>query len=165
MNCLQGFNQEKVRDDHYTYCANNESVLVQMPTKAKSILKFSDGQGQLKAPFVTYADFESILEPMDTCSNDPTISYTNHVNKHTPSGFSTYSTFAYGSVEEPLKLYRGKDCVEEFCKHMRFEARRIYNMFPEKPMEPLTDQQWKEYNKSKKCHICLKPLIHLRILT
>ena len=41
---------------------------------------------------------------------------------------------------------------------MRFEARRIYNMFPEKPMEPLTDQQWKEYSKSKKCHICLKPI-------
>ena len=43
MNCLQGFNQESVRDDHYVYCANNESVRVDMPMKAKSILKFGDG--------------------------------------------------------------------------------------------------------------------------
>ena len=83
-----------------------------MPTKAKSILKFSSVQ--LKVPFVIYSDFESILEPMDTYSNDPTISHTNHVNKHTPSGFCTYSTFAYGSIEHSIKLCRGKDCVENF---------------------------------------------------
>ena len=41
---------------------------------------------------------------------------------------------------------------------MMSEAHRLYNMFPEKPMEPLTDKQWKEYNITKKCHICLKPV-------
>ena len=102
MNCLQGFTEESVRDNHYTYCVNNELVRVEMPTKVN--LKFSDGQGQLKAPFVIYADFESILEPMNTCSNDPTISHTNHVNKHTTSGFCTYSKFAYRNIDEPLKL-------------------------------------------------------------
>ena len=122
-----------------------------MPTKFKSILKFSDGQGQLKAPFIIYADFESILEPFDSCSNDPTISYTNHISKHTPSGFCTYSKFDYGEVDNPLKLYRGKDCVEKFCNHIRLEAHRLYHMFPEKPMQPLTDKQWKDRNKSKKC--------------
>ena len=30
-------------------------------------------------------------------------------------------------------------------------------MFPEKSMEPLTSAKKKEYAKSKKCHICLKP--------
>ena len=124
----------------------------------ETILKFSDGQGQLKAPFVIYADFESILESMSTCSNDPTIPYTNHINKHTPSGFCTYSTFAQGPIENPLKLYRGKDCVEEFCKHKKEEARRLYNKFPGKPMIPLTPKQWIEYTKSSECHICLKPI-------
>ena len=85
-----------------------------MPTKTKSILKFSDGQGQLKAPFVIYADFKLILEPIDGCSNDPTIPYTNHVSKHTPSGFCTYSKFAYGQVKNPLEIYRGQDCIERF---------------------------------------------------
>ena len=73
------------------------------------VLKFSDGQGQLKVPFVIYADFESILEPMSTCSNDPTIPYANHINKHTSSGFCTCSTFGYGNIENPLKLYGGRD--------------------------------------------------------
>ena len=67
----------------------------------ETILKFSDGQGQFKAPFVIYADFESILKSMSTCSNDPTIPYTNQINKQTPSGFCTYSAFAYGNLQNP----------------------------------------------------------------
>ena len=105
MNCLQGFNVEKTRDDHYVYCSNNEIVKVEMPKD--NILKFSDGQGQLKAPFVIYADFELILEPMSTFQNDPGHPYTNHINKHMPSGLCTYSLFAYGSIDNSLKLYRG----------------------------------------------------------
>ena len=77
MNCLQGFNEEKTRDDHYVYCSNNEMVRVEMPTDP--FLKLSDGQGQLKAPFVIYADFESILEPMATASNDPSIPHINQL--------------------------------------------------------------------------------------
>ena len=122
------------------------------------ILKFSDGQGQLKAPFGIYADFESILEPMATASNDPSIPHINHINKHTPSGFCTYSTFAHGEIKNPLKLYKGKDCVEEFCKYIRSQAHQLYNDYPEKPMIPLTKTQWKEYNSSNKCRICLKPI-------
>ena len=153
MNCLQGFSQEKTRDDHYVYCSNNETVRVEIPKDP--ILNFNDGQGQLKAPFVIYANFESILEPMATASNDPSIPHINHINKHTPSGFCTYSTFTYGEIKNLLKLYRGKDCVEEFCKYIRSQARQLYNDYPEKPMIPLTKTQWKEYNSSNKC---LKPI-------
>ena len=117
------------------------------------------GQCQLKAPFMIYTDFESILEPMDTASNDPSIPHTNHINKHTSSGFCTHSMFAYGELKNPLKLYRGKDCVQEFCKYIRSQARRLYNDFQEKPMIPPTKARWKEYSSSNECHICLKPMI------
>ena len=96
MNCLQGSSQENTRDDHYVYCSNNKMVRVEMPKDP--IFKFSNGQGQLKAPFMIYANFEYILEPMATASNDPSIPHFNHINKHTPSGFCTYSMFAYGDI-------------------------------------------------------------------
>ena len=137
MTCLQGFSQEKTRDGHYVYCSNNEMVRVEIPNDP--ILKFSDGQGQLKAPFVIYADFESVLEPMATSSNDPSIPHINLINKHTLSGFCTYSTFAYGYIKNPL--YRGKDCLEEFCKYIRSQACQLYNDYPEKPMIPLAKTQ------------------------
>ena len=63
MNCLQGFTQELSRDQHQAYCENNELVRVEMP-KQGSTVEFKDGQNQFKVPFIMYADFESILEPM-----------------------------------------------------------------------------------------------------
>ena len=63
MNCLQGFNEESSRDKHLGYCRKNESVKVEMPDK-KPIVQYSDAQFQFKVPFIMYADFESILEPI-----------------------------------------------------------------------------------------------------
>ena len=63
MNCLQGFTQELSRDQHQAYCEDNEPVRVEMP-KQGSTVEFKDGQNQFKVPFIMYADFESILEPM-----------------------------------------------------------------------------------------------------
>ena len=85
------------------------------------------------------------------------ISSTRGINNHVPSGWCVRSQFAYGNVEDPLKLYRGKDCVEKFCDHITEEARHLYHSYPEKPMKPLTKKQWKNFKKSSNCHICFKP--------
>ena len=109
MNCLQGFTQEFSRDQHQVYCEDNESVRVEMP-KQGSTVEFKDGQNQFRVPFIMYADFESILEPMDPVEpRSPNQPYTNEVNQHTPSGWCVYSKFAYGDVDNPLRTYRGKD--------------------------------------------------------
>ena len=48
-NCLQGFTQELSRDEHYSYCTDNETVRVEMPNKGSTI-EFYDGQNQFKVP-------------------------------------------------------------------------------------------------------------------
>ena len=145
MNCLQGFTQESSRDQHQIYCEDNESVRVEM-SKQRSTVEYKDGQNQFKVPFIMYANFESILEPLDpvepgSCSQP----YTNEVNQHMPSGWCVYRKFAYGDVDNPLRTYRGKDCIETFCNYIKGEARRLYHMFPMLPMGPLTKKQWKKY--------------------
>ena len=78
------------------------------------------------------------------------------INQHIPSGFCVYSKFAYGEIEDPMKVYRGKDCVEVFCEYIEKEAQRLFKSFPEKKMIPLTKEEWREYDKATKCHICLE---------
>ena len=46
---------------------------------------------------------------------------------NTSSGFCVHSVY----VENPLKLYRGKDRVNVFCDYVENEAERLPNMFPE----------------------------------
>ena len=156
MNCLQGFTQESSRDQHQACCENNESVRAEMP-KQGSTVEFKDGQNQFNVPFMMYADFESILDPIESPNPDPDRPYSQNVNQHTPSGWCVYSKFAYGEVEDPLKLYRGKDCIETFCNYIKGEAHRLYHMFPEKPMGHFTKKQLKKCKKETKCHICYKP--------
>ena len=136
-----------------------------MPNKGLTI-EFCDGQNQFRVPFMMYADFEEILEPIrervpGACtppggghSNKP---YTSKINQYIPSGWCVYSKFACGDVENPLKLYRGKDCTEKFCDYIKQEAHRLYIMFPEKSMDPLINRQWKRYKRASRCHICFKP--------
>ena len=155
MNCLQGYPNKSSRDEHFRYCTNNEAVRIEMPCR-KPIVEYSDGQYQYKVPFIMYADFESILEPISALAPNPRTSATHGVNVHTPSGWCVRSEFAYGEVKDSLKLYRGKDCISKFCEHIIGEARQLYNSFPEKPMIPLTKDQIKKYNRVSKCHICFK---------
>ena len=139
MNCLQGFNEESSRDEHLDYCINNESVKVEMPHR-NPIVKYSDGQFQFKVQFIMYADFESILKPIQGLGNNPTISSMRDINNHVPSGWCVHSEFAYGKVENPLKLYRGEDCVKKFCDHVIGEAHHLYQSFPEKSHETFNSQ-------------------------
>ena len=116
-----------------------------------------------------YADFELILEPIESPNLDPIQPYSQNVNQHISTGWCVQRKFvygpsgpctplgSYGEVKDPLKLYRGKDCPEKFCNYIRQETHRLYHMFPEKPMDPLTPKQWKKYKRSTICHICFKP--------
>ena len=139
---LNGFKTEESRDNHQEYCTSNESVSVEMPKKDQ-IVTYLNGQHQFKVPFIMYADFESILEPIQRVKNDPSISSTGGVNSHKPSGWCLHSKFAYEKVKKPTSQYRGPDCVEKFCEKIISEAKRLYRSYPEVPMLPLTKSQLK----------------------
>ena len=155
-NCLQGFKLELSRDKYQVYCEDNEKVRVEMPHKGSTV-EFHNRQNQFKVPFIMYADFESILESIKDHEPDPSGPYIQNINQNIPSGWCVYSKFAYGKVKDPLTIYRGKDCVEKFFDYIKREVHRLYHMFPEKPMNPLANRQWKTYKHLRECHNCYKP--------
>ena len=118
MNCLNGFRKASARDKHYEYCISNGYVKFKMPSEKEKWLKFHDGQYQFKVPFMLYADFESILKPVDEqyryrmntmkTERKGKASYIEKINTHVPSGWCVNSTFAYGDDPDPLKMYRDK---------------------------------------------------------
>ena len=130
-NCLQGFSIEASRDEHRVYCEDKETVRVEMPRKGSKI-EFCDGQNQFKVPFIMYADFKSILEPIQGPNLVPG-PYTSEVTEHSPSGWCIHSKFAYGKVKDPLKLYRGRDCLEKFCDTSDRTLIGYITCFPKNP--------------------------------
>ena len=114
MNCLNGFRTESARDKHYESCSSNCHVKINMPSE-KKIVKFHDGQYQFKVPFMLYADFESILKPVDEryrnrmntmkTERKGKTPYTEKINAYVPSGWYVHSNFGYGDISDSLKMY------------------------------------------------------------
>ena len=82
--------------------------------------------------------------------------YTEKINTHVPSRWRVHSTFAYGDVPDPLKMYRGKDCVEKFVEYIEEEVKRLYATFPQQSMIELNDALKREHKAAEKCHLCLQ---------
>ena len=84
-------------------------------------------------------DFESILKPVDEryrnrmntmkTERKGKASYTEKINTVVPSGQCVHSTFAYGDVPDPLKIYQGKDRVVKFVEYVEEEVKRLYETF------------------------------------
>ena len=122
-----------------------------------SFVRFHSGQYQFKVPFIIYTDFEVIHQSSEGETElDPEAPYTREINHNISSRLCTCPTFAYAKVkvENPLKLYQGKDCMEVFCDHIEEEAKMLYHMFPEMPVKCFTHKEWREFNGVTKCHIC-----------
>ena len=76
-------------------------------------LKYYQYQKSNKAPFITYADLECLIEKIDGCKNNPENSSTIKGSEHILSGFSmsTISSF----TENKHDVYRRKDCMKKYC--------------------------------------------------
>ena len=72
-----------------------------MPEKGASI-KYHPGVKCMRAPYAIFADIESLLKKMNTCTNDSDKSSTTQLNKHEMCG---YSLVTHCSFDEKKKYY------------------------------------------------------------
>ena len=70
LNCFCSYRTENKLKKHEKVCENHDYCYVEMPKKDNKILKYNYGEKSVKAPFIVYADLESLLEKMNTCHNN-----------------------------------------------------------------------------------------------
>ena len=75
--------------------------------------------------------------------------------KHTPYGYSLLTNCSFDLTKNKLECYKGKNCMERFCKDLREHAIRII-FYEKKEMIPLTYEKNKSYEEQKVCYICEK---------
>ena len=121
------------------------------------ILKYNPGEKSLKALFIIYADLECLFEKIDTCQNNPEKSYTEKKAKHKPSGYSLVTCCSFDKSKTEWNYYRGKDCMEKFCKDLKDQAMKIIN-YEKKEIIPLTSEEKESYENQKVCYICEKKI-------
>ena len=116
-----------------------------MPEWVNKILKDNPGEKSLKKPFVIYLNFECTLKTLQSIQNNPEKSYTEKNARHEPSGWSMFTRCSFDKRENKFNYYRGKDCIEKFCKKLKESATEIIN-----------HEENNFYNEQEVCYICKK---------
>ena len=70
-NCFQSYTTESKLKKHKKLYENHDYCYVEMPEEDNKILKYNQEEKSMKAPFIVYADLESLIEKMKTCHNNP----------------------------------------------------------------------------------------------
>ena len=96
---------------------------------------------------------------MQHSQNNPKNSYAEKKAKHKPSGYAWCSICSFDYTKSKRYFYRGKDCIEKFCKDLKELGTKIIN-FKKKEMMSLTNEEIKSYEKQKVCYICEKVFCH-----
>ena len=122
-----------------------------MPEEHEKI-KYLSGEKSLKAPFIIFA---CLLKKKQYCQNNPKNSYTEEKAKHKPSRYAWCSICSFDDAKSKHSFYRGKDCIEKFCKDLKELGMEMIK-FKRKEMISLTNEKIKSYEKQNECYICEK---------
>ena len=125
LNCFHSYSTKEKLKKHERVCNGHDYCYVEMPNEESKVLKCNYGEKSWKVSAIIYADLECLLEKMHSCQNNPEKSHTEKKTKHTPSGYSLFTNCSFNSAENKLDNYRGKDCVERFCKDLKYHAMKI----------------------------------------
>ena len=98
-----------------------------MPNEDNTIIKHHQGEKSLKAPLIIYEHLECLLEKKYPCQNNFEKSYIEEKTKHTPSGYSLFTSCSFNPTKNKVDCYRDKDCMERFCKNLKEHPTRIIN--------------------------------------
>ena len=151
LGCLHSFRTDNTLKKHERLCNNHDYCHIEMPNNDNNTLKYNHGKKSLKAPWVIYADFECLPIKQQLCQNNPNDFYTEKKAMHEACGYSLDLVSSFDLKQNKHSFYRGRDCIEIFCKDLKEYSTKIIN-FKEKDMIPLTDSE----NKFYKEHICKK---------
>ena len=114
----------------------------------------------MKAPYVIYADFESIIEKYDTCIPTTEKSSTTKTEVHKPCGFSSVAVRSDGEVKDKKACcYRGENCVKQFLATLFQTEMEIREELKQKKKMTMTKKDWRAFDSAKECHICKEDLI------
>ena len=125
--CFHSYTTENKLKKYKKIFENHDYCYVEMPKEHNKILIYNHGKKSMRAPFVIYADLESLLEKMNTCDNNPEKSSATKINKHTPFGYSLFKHCSFNVTKNKLDYYRGKNCMKNFCLDLREHAAKIIN--------------------------------------
>lgn len=120
MHCLQCFSSNNILEKYKPVCISLKGKQAVRMSKEGSKVRFQNYHKQRLAPFVIYADFESILETVQSCKQDNRSSCTEEYQKHRDCSFGYKLVCCYDnrySKPTHAQIYRGENAIYKFLEN------------------------------------------------
>ena len=157
--CISGHCSERTLKEHQIYCRGVDAPPCHavFPEKSEDgtnpTIKFKNIQHMMKAPYVIYADTESIIRPV---TNPHTDSNTVQSSEHIPCSFAYVVVRSDGKVISE-KLYRGEDAMNVLFNCLEQELENIREDLKNDRPLAMTQQDWAIHSAADKCWVCDGP--------
>ena len=157
--CLHAYTSQELLDAHAIDCCHVQRT--KFPEDPRC--RFTNIQKQLLAPFVVYADFESILKHDDDAMDTTLAVATNSESssrvfqEHLPCSFAyKILSSVVPDFSKPLVFYRGEDAWEMFVHKLQEEAEQLFQEYIATPQQltELTVAELRSFHTATNCHIC-----------
>ena len=159
LRCITPHSSERTLQDHMIYCRGVDAppchaVFPKLnEDRSPPTIKFKNIQHMMKAPYVIYADTESIIKPTASSTTD---SNTVQSSEHVPCSFAYVVVRSDGQVTSEC-LYRGEDAMDVFFQQLEDELEEIRkDLKNARPLE-MTKEEQEAHNNTGKCWICDGP--------
>ena len=152
LGCLNGFNSQERLDEHIGTCREVNGTQKTMMPKRGSKVVFKNHRRQLPVQFVIYADFESLLVPVDEKGGCLRKTQSHEMCSY---GFKRVCYYD-GKYDGEYKSYRGVGAIKRFLNNMLTEVeecnRIIQTEFNKEVIMSVKD--FDNYERAVECHIC-----------
>ena len=159
LRCISPHCSERTLKEHLIYCRGVDAAPCHavFPQASEDglppTIQFKNIQHLMKAPYVIYADTESIVKPADNPNTDTN---TTQTSEHIPCSFAYTVVRSDGRVMSE-KLYRGEDCMDVFFDWLDLDLAEIReDLKNERPLA-MTQQDWAIHSAADKCWVCDGP--------
>ena len=162
LRCISPHWTQETLEKHLVYCKGVDAppchaVFPEMnedgSPDSPPTIKFKKTQHMMKAPYVIYADTESIIHPV---ANPSTDSNTTQTSEHVPCSFAYIIVRSDGQVMSE-KLYRGEDCMDKFFEQLEGELEEIREDLKNIRIINMTQDDWAIHSAADKCWVCDGP--------
>lgn len=153
--CFHGYVRKQLLDEHIVLCRQYGAQKTVLPTLNDHMLYFKDYSMIRRVPYVIYADFESVLLPVQSCAQRTSVSSTTIKQIHIPCGYCIV-VVGPSKIYEP-KVYRGKNCVQHFFETLFAWERKIMDRLKSPVKLKMTAEDALHFKQCKVCYMCGGP--------
>lgn len=162
--CLRVFNR---REDLIEHMENDCLKIVTYLPEPGTKMKFSNYANAIQAPIICYADFESVLKPIQSDDNTQASEITSsHLkSQHIASSYGFLIKYGPDPSKDYFDVYRGENCTERFVNELYSKLKSMFEDLVLNNVHPMifTQADKRAFEHQKDCHICKKPIVGKKV--